>query len=218
MNITGASFLSNSASLYGGALFSTCNALVLSVTLAHSTFQGNSARRGGAVLLRSSAYLTADHVVWAGNRAASAGGALSVEEVAYAHVTASQFLNNSAPGPAGTGGAVLVSGVNLAARFATLSLVGVTLANNSAGDGGGACEADSDSLLTLTNCVLSWNVAGLRGGAVMQTGAGALLNMTGGVFASNSVADGTVGAGAGLWTDYWSAVGCSTARLRGTRL
>lgn len=191
-------------SLYGGALFSPCNALGLSVTLSNSTFEGNCARRGGAAMLRSSAYLSAEHVVWRDNRASSAGGALSVEEVAFARVTASQFINNTAS--TGTGGAVVVSGVNLAPRFATLRLVGVALANNSAGDGGGACAVDSDSLLALTNCVLTGNVAGLRGGAIMQTGAGALLNVTSSVFTSNSVAAGTVGAGGGLWTDYWARV------------
>ena len=148
----------------GGAIYATSGS---TLTIAGSTFSGNSARssyqaRGGAIY--SEGTLTIQNSSFSGNTAGSSGGAIYSSEWGTVRIENSTFSGNSA---SELGGAVSSSG--------QLYGFGVRVVDNEAGrDGGGFYLRGSAHVSAST---FARNRA-RRGGGVFNTGALQLVNVT----------------------------------------
>ena len=150
----------------GGAICSSG-----SLTVNESSFSGNSAVHGGAIL-SISGRLTISGGSFSGNSAATSGGAIYSE--VGATISESSFSDNSAD----YGGAIYSS-----AR-ASLSVNDSSFSGNSAANGG-AIYSSGGASLSISNSSFSGNSAQI-GGAIYSRGDGASLSVSGSSFSGNS--------------------------------
>jgi predicted outer membrane repeat protein len=163
------------------------------VTILHSSINGNSATENGGCLAMEGGKLSLQNVDLTSCFAVGDGGALwlsnvkatIVETGGEAHEPGSQISNNKANG---SGGAILTSGGKVA-------IEGALIENNSAKGDGGAIR--SSSALTITDTVLKDNSAIGNGGAILAQGGGKL-TLTDGSISDNSARGqgGGIAAGA----------------------
>lgn len=139
-------FLQHYASAWGGGLY----ALLSTVSISHSSFEGNNARQGGGIF-NDHGELTVDSCLFHGNTVDynSGGGGALFNYDAPATVTNSIFVRNKSTPY--YGGAVYNSG-DKAFRF-----VNCTFHENAADTYGGAVFDNVGAKPTLVNCILWGN-------------------------------------------------------------
>ena len=171
----------------GGTIYSDGNLTIKNCTFTNNI--GNNA--AGAIFNSNTGTLTVTGSTFTGNTAANYGGAI------YNHgnstITSTHFIDNTANGISGRGGAIFNIG-------GTLTLINSNFTNNTAkGSSGGAI--DNSGILNIINCSFTNNTATDtwgRGGAIYNTGT---LNVTGSNFTGNNA---TMFAGA-IWNDGGSS-------------
>ena len=154
MDIAGSTFISNTASNYGGAVYSRSP-----LTVTTSTFNNNSSLAGGGGI-QDYGTLYLDTSTFFGNSAQTLGGALNVSE-GYVMVTNSTFLSNTS---AQHGGALNNH------SYGMVDVVNSTLQGNYSAAYGGAVSNEAGSAVTLTNSLLTNNMANNFGGAIDNGG------------------------------------------------
>ena len=188
----------NTAALIGGGIYQFNG----SVTLSQVTLTNNTAPSGGGIANDNGALVLNGATILTGNTSTSGGGIFNFNgQLAAQNV---QLLNNQAAYGGGLynslNGTLTLADVTLSGNSATSggggmynsgqsTLTRVTLALNTAGDGGAAFNTDTANL-TLTNSTLSENQANF-GGGVFNNGTLALTNIT---LAKNSA----LGGGGGI--------------------
>ncbi len=188
----------NTAALIGGGIYQFNG----SVTLSQVTLTNNTAPSGGGIANDNGALVLNGATILTGNTSTSGGGIFNFNgQLAAQNV---QLLNNQAAYGGGLynslNGTLTLADVTLSGNSATSggggmynsgqsTLTRVTLALNTAGDGGAAFNTDTANL-TLTNSTLSENHANF-GGGVFNNGTLALTNIT---LAKNSA----LGGGGGI--------------------
>jgi len=176
----------NTAANIGGGIYLQSG----NVTLSQVTFTNNTALSGGGIANDNGALVLNGATTMSGNTATNNGGGISnfIGQLAAQNV---QLLNNQAAYGGGLYnsqyGTLTLADVTLSGNSATSggggvyntgqsTLTRVTLALNTAGDGGAAFNTDTANL-TLTNSTLSENQANF-GGGVFNNGTLALTNVT----------------------------------------
>ncbi len=156
-------FTGNTAGDFGGALYSRGSARVL---IENSQFQSNSARRGGALELRSLSDVVGSTFNSNFTTASSAGhgGAIYGEDDLV--ITDCSFTGNQAAGASASGGAVYVDSVILS-RSSFVS-------NSSVGSGGALRVSTGTS--RIENCAFHGNEGGNGGAAFVSFGAADFVN------------------------------------------
>lgn len=167
-----------------------------SAVIEGTTFEHNRAQWGGALATRSGTIAVVDGS-FRENSATDRGGAIQNEfgtVVVTGGTLTGNYVGNSPTSPAGTGGAVHNNG--------DMTLVGVTVSNNSAWFGGGI---RNDREMTIDSSTVSSNVSADTGGGLSNWGGN--LSVTGSTLAGNR---GTYGGA--LWSN--SAVVVADSILR----
>ncbi|MCX7423287.1 MAG: FG-GAP-like repeat-containing protein [Planctomycetia bacterium] len=147
----------------------------ISADIQFSELADNTAQSGGGILMNSSALLSLRNSTLAGNTATGtatvggqAGGLLQLRGNTV--VSDSTFSGNSATSQAG---ATASEGGGLFHQGGTLSFLNATIANNSAGNGGGlASRAASDpskNRISLQNTIVATNTATMSGPDLFAT-------------------------------------------------
>lgn len=132
ISITGSSFTGNTAGS-GGAITNSGSGIA---TIDNSNFWDNSADNGPGGGIENVGSLSVTGNSFIGNTATCCGGAISNSEPGLATIDKSTFSENSAP----DGGAIFNFGGDL-------TLISVTVKNNTANFGGGIFNSDSLSLI-----------------------------------------------------------------------
>ena len=164
--VADSTFIGNSAEVFGGAIFTADNESTASATVTGSTFTGNDANNGngGAV---SGWRITSTGSTFTGNSAHDGG---AIWAVTTATVTVSTFTNNSAE----WGGAI-----NAMSTTVTKSVFRSNLASL---NGGGIYAAET---AMVTGSVFTGNDSGKNGGAIYADTSATITNST---FKNNSAA------------------------------
>lgn len=179
----------------GGGIYSSNG----NVTVAASSFSGNSGQQGGAII-NNGGTLNVDTSTFSQNHAGVGGGVFNV--FGTGTITNSTFANNAADTSAGyAGGGVANSGNG------KLTVSGCTFTGNSAGtatiNGGGGAVYNQDSILTLVNSTLYGNSAHLGGGidnhfsvsiTVLNVSSSTIVGNSAGVGGGVNNSGGTLGA------------------------
>ncbi len=158
-----------------GAIYATSGS---TLTIASSTFSGNSAPNGEGGAIYSEGTLTIENSTFSGNSAMRHGGAISSGGTLT--IENSTFSGNSARN--GQGGAIYSEG--------TLTIQNSTFSGNSATYAGGAIY--SEGTLTITNSTFSGN-SGYNGGAIYSS---RTLTIENSIFSGNSTNSYWDGGGA----------------------
>ena len=178
VTITASSFVNNRApeSQTGGAIYNSSNPVggATAVTINRSTFSGNSAGNGGAII--SYGTMTIADSLFTGNTAIE-GGAIQARSGGQLNVTNTTISGNSAR----RGGGFQVTGP-LPGSAATLT--NVTLANNTApGDaanqGGGNLAVVGNASVTLRNTILANPAGGSTNCRIESSGSAAIVDGSG---------------------------------------
>ncbi len=138
------------------------------LTVANSSFSGNSGVTGGAISNFSQAVLTVRDSVFSGNSAVSSGGA--IYNLGQARVVNSMFSGNRAA----SGGGIENAGGTLMVSHSTFS--GNTASGSSAGDSGGAIR--NFGTLSIVNSTFSGNAAERDGGGIANWNAARIVCST----------------------------------------
>jgi hypothetical protein len=156
------------------------------VTVNNSTFSGNAARYGGAIV-NYDGTLTVNNSTFSGNSASAGGGAIgntSIVGTALLIVTNSTFSGNSTTGD---GGAINQDALN-GDGTASLTVNNSTFSGNSAGGSGGGIE-NFLGALTVNSSTFSGNSAGRSGGGIANF-FGPTVRLTNSLVAGNSAPKG----------------------------
>lgn len=183
------STLENNYGQYGGGIFTNpLNAN--SLTIVDSTFNGNTARYGGAANSTTTAVTGSS---FSNNTATKGGGALHITN---GSVSGSTFSGNSA----GTYGGAL----DAATQYKTVTVTDSTFTGNSSSKLGGAIFAVG--VLDVTGSTLNGNSATVHGGAIATlTRANATVNLTNSTISGNTAGQ----SGGGIYA-YNATVNYST--------
>lgn len=140
--------------LFGGAFYS----IYSDVEIVDCTFEGNRADSGGAVRGRLSAHLTVSGSTFRGNRAAVSGGALEARSTDNLIVD-TLFEDNTAN----------VGGALYAGDFYSdsVTIIGCDFLSNVANLRGGALACFRVPEMTMVNCRVQGNHAGIIGGGIL---------------------------------------------------
>ncbi len=171
--------IANSASYGGGAIYGT-NA---TITVSNTSFDGNSAKNGGAICGNTNSVITLTNVSGTNNAANAQGGFAYVNGGAQLSIVTANSGTSTLSGNTAVsgGGAIYVTPTG------TLLLTNVTLSNNSCSNAsGGALYLYCGSTTTITNCYFTLNTAS-NGGAIISYGAS--FNVSGTTFTSNTASD-----------------------------
>ena len=182
---------SNKAKNFGGAIYvsddgdgkgETFGSKELSnlcnITVLLSVFSKNYARSiGGAISISGEKpiVLILGNVTMEANSASYSGGAVYVDTILSLKVYKSFFYNNTALGSDVTvGGAISIKNVKPCNGTSNLTIEHSTFSNNKASYGGGAVyvQANTQSVLTLSNLTVESNTVHSNGGAVSDSGDG----------------------------------------------
>jgi predicted outer membrane repeat protein len=182
-SVTGATFVSNTATQNGGAVSAGYPDTFAALT--DDRFTANTAGQAGGAFIDLGLNSTLTNVTMTGNRAAD-GGAICVASDGANFLTNVKMLRNSAT----SDGGALYTSINTDA-------VNSTIADNHAGMGGGIYN--DDALDTFTNSTIARNHATGDGGGIYNIYSG----RAGDVMLTNSpVTDNTSGAdGGGIYND-----------------
>ena len=176
----------NTASAVGGGMYFNSG----HVTIAKTTFAGNTADEGGAICDDGAESLTITGSRFVANRATAAagdgGGALYLQGAKAVKITGTLFSANSS---ANDGGAI--AGYGLATA---LNISGSTFFGNTAVDAGGAIFLDDSASLVLKGSVLSGNIASGTGGGAIYGYNGTSLTVSGSRFLENQAPGSQGGA------------------------
>ena len=168
LSVSDTSFVKNTATTNGGAI--AC--YVGNVTGENVVFTENTARDAGAVYLgeKASASFTGDveHAQFVGNTVKNQGGAILAKDGSTLSVDGYLFTTNKS---VGHGGAVYVDGASTTAAICN----SIFTENTSAGSGGAV--ATNAGTINISNTDFEKNGA-TNGGAIYQTGDGAIITLT----------------------------------------
>ena len=148
--VCGSQFSTNTSNELAGAIFRTANVSARRMTIDRSTFQGNTARQGGALYLQNQVPLEITASTFSGNRAALFGAAhLQNTQLSMVNTT---FSGNEAT--QGLGGALFLNGTNGASLIQN-----TTFADNRASGGAGYFSAAifGDTNFPIVNTVFANN-------------------------------------------------------------
>ncbi len=171
-------FDGNSASSSGGAILSDASF----VTISGGSYTDNSAYWGGAFYdYSSTGLITADDVVISGNQAGGGGGAVMLYNSGRASLSNCTVSSNDVTDTGGDGGGVYIG------SGGTLLLDTCTLDANMADDqGGGIVVIGASASATLTDTVITGNLADRGGGvSLAYLGGYGTFTMTRGAVTSN---------------------------------
>lgn len=152
------------------------------LSVSGSTFTSNvGAGKGGAILARGGAVLNLTNSTFTSNQGSQLGGALCVEGTAQVTALMCSFISNQASS-AGKGGGVYHASIGPA------TYTNCTYQGNQSNTSGGGLHAAPGSNVTLTTCGFTGNTASGAGQGGGICGDGALLNVVGSTFTSNTSA------------------------------
>ncbi len=226
-------FSGNTATDWGGAVFTTTDG---TVNITRSTFTGNTAQKGGAVLIGNSGTSGTVNIKQSNfiNNSANGGGyggAIYVANVVDVFIEQSTFSGNTTDG---VGGAILNSaGGNLVIKNSTLTgneadfgggalasnsiatLIHVSLVENDGhgGEGGGICNS-SPGQLTITNSIISGNTNAGGSPEIYNDGGATLTSTSKNIFGINNTLGITVTPAAGTY--LIPAAGTTLANIVGS--
>ncbi len=173
LTITGTQITDNTATDWGGGLFSSSSG---TVDITGTTFSGNTAVDGGAI--RNHGHLTLTQSTVESNSASDNGGAFVVAGASSTTLTDCQVLNNSA---AIDGGAI-----HSADSSSTVTIDDSVFTGNTATEDGGAIHVQP-GVFIITDSQFTLNHAGDDGGAIYDNGS---TTISGSEFGNNSADDG----------------------------
>ena len=128
LTLTRCTFIGNSVTTSGGAIYSGSQANAPVITLTHCTFSGNTAGSGGAFSNGTASRATLKHCTFFGNNAAQGGG-IYTDHISQMTLTNSIVGGNTAvnsPDILRGGGTITPSGVNIIENLAGSSIVAGT--------------------------------------------------------------------------------------------
>ena len=167
------SFISNSASRWGGGVYlENCT-----VSFNSNLFKNNTASYGGGIEVYRNSNVSATNNTFTRNTAGIAGGGIEVYRNSNVSATNNTFTRNTA-GIAG--GGIEVS------RNSNVSATNNTFTRNIAGIAGGGIDIDSGVVATFMDNILEYNQAQVDGGGISVTSAGSTVSFTLDSFISNS--------------------------------
>ncbi|MGD0244612.1 MAG: hypothetical protein ABSB59_30395 [Streptosporangiaceae bacterium] len=171
VQVTGASFIDNTATRDGGAMY-VFTALGNQIT--DCTFRGNTAAGSGGAYWEWSNGTSISQSTFEGNKAAT-GGALYLDDQGSV-ITATGVRGNDATGDGG--------GIVDGPGGAPVPILGSTIAGNHAGGAGGGLDEESSGLLgQVTNTIIAGNSAADGGGII--DGGGVSIDYAGDTIAGN---------------------------------
>jgi hypothetical protein len=176
LSATNCLFVSNQASVYGGAVEN-----LKSAVFTGCSFSANSAGAGGAISNESSGTMSIANCTFASN---SAGGGGAISNVGPLSINDCSFTNNSSKGEAG---AIFNGGANL---WVTGSTFNSNLGGTCSCPAGSAGAIENRSAATFTNCTFGANSAAADGGAIWNRYPFSVLNLTNCTLSGNSAASG----------------------------
>lgn len=206
--ITNTTFISNSASNYGGAIE---NANGSGLTVVNSTFSNNSSfNGGGAIDTNPMPNISILNSTFSNNSTAiDHGGAIYIFNITNATIANSSFVNNTAGG-LGEGGGVRIeagsftvitnssftrnnaeSGAAISNNGSTTLITNTTMSGNKSNKDGGGIQNANSATTTLNNVTLATNVADYNndtagnGGGIYSEG-GSTLNLKNTILAKNN--------------------------------
>jgi hypothetical protein len=163
VQVTGASFINNTATRDGGAMY-VFTALGNQIT--DCTFLGNTAAGSGGAYWEWSNGTTISRSTFGGNKAAT-GGALYLDDQGSV-ITATGIHGNGATGDGG--------GIFDSPGGTPVPIIGSTITGNHAGGAGGGLDEESYGALdSVTNTTIAGNSAADGGG--INVGSGVLINL-----------------------------------------
>ena len=161
--ITGCTFLANSASTEGGGIYNTTSS---NATLSNCTFLNNTATSGGGMFNTNSSNPQLSSCTFSGNTATSYGGGMHNTNSGGAQLSNCTFSANTAS----------VGGGMYNTNGSYVALAGCTLSANTASSSGGGMYNSYGGIGTLTNCIFSANTASAGGGMYNIYGASPVMN------------------------------------------
>ena len=171
VQVTGASFINNTATGDGGAMY-VFTALGNQIT--DCTFLGNTAAGSGGAYWEWSNGTTISRSTFGGNKAAT-GGALYLDDQGSV-ITATGIHDNDATGDGG--------GIFDSPGGTPVPIIGSTITGNHAGGAGGGLDEESYGTVDpVTNTTIVGNSAADGGG--INVGSGVMINLTGDTIAGN---------------------------------
>ncbi len=186
---TGCTFADNSGSFGGGLYAGTLG----SVAVYQSVFRGNAAYTGGGLCNDGGSNPTLGDVLFEGNVATHAGGAVYCAEFCNPGIVQCEFRGNAA---AAQGGGLACRGGSVPA------IVACRFINNLSYGAGGALHLADAVSAELGNTKFVANVAGATGGAA-HVAEGSNLSVTNCLFNGNR-AEAT--GGGACWNEVWSSL------------
>ena len=163
-------------------------------TITESSFTGNSSEYGGAINGRFAGDITISDTVFSNNVATASGGAIYNGTTNNLTIFSSTFTNNRvtlAPFNFNGGGAIDNAGSN-----SQLIVSGSTFTGNSARSGGAINNFNASDAF-ISNSTFTGNTAVEAGGAILNRGSGATLNLVSSTV-SNNVVTQAFGNGGGI--------------------
>lgn len=166
--ITNCTFTGNEASGHGGGIYILDNS---SPRITECQFHENSASWGGAITCTVSCHPVIEDCGFTGNDVANVGGAVYIRSSSDPTFTNCTFVNNLQVGnPTSGGAAVTIYGSGNGGGPCYPVLTACRFDRNDAQAYGGAVHAAYSGNVTLIDCALVNNIAGLNGGAVACLG------------------------------------------------
>ena len=160
-------------------ILSIVDGIVILETMILQNGNGSAAGFGGALEIFGSADVTVNNTTLTGNQAPNAG---AISSTGTLTITNSTF-NNNASNPSQS------SAIQVEGGGETL-IINSTFSNNQSGSLGTVSALGAGTILTITNCTLSGNIAGLGVGGNLVSGLSAEVNVNNTILA-NSTSDGT---------------------------
>ena len=169
LTMTGGSLNSNTAGVYGGAIY--CNST--SVTLSGVTVSGNHGGNEGGGICASNVALTLSNCTFTSNSSNSNGGAVFTNGSTKLKVSGGYYGQSTTGNSAvGYGGAIAATGSK------TVSISGANITGNSSNTSGGGIYQSNGTLNFLGSVTMSNNVVSLSSGQTGNGGGIAVQNTT----------------------------------------
>ena len=167
LHMENANFTNNSATGFGGSIFSNRSNLI---ELPAARFTGNSAADGGALYSNGGAIFITNDSILANNTATADGGAIHITGDTSFTLSGNSIASSSLTyNTAQNGGAIYSNGSDPGhTTSATISTTSLT--DNRATVNGGAYAGENNAHLKLTDTVFTTNTAGASGGALYFNG------------------------------------------------
>ncbi|MCL2538634.1 MAG: autotransporter outer membrane beta-barrel domain-containing protein [Alphaproteobacteria bacterium] len=170
----GTSFVSNTATINGGAIYNSGQ-----MNLTGVSFETNSSgSRGGAIYNNST--MTIDTFTFNGNYSVSYGGAIFGDSSSSLTLSNGSFIGNYTTSTSGNGGALYLS-----ASSNSLGINNVLFQNNSTAIYGGAIFDESLGTTNITSSTFDQNSSGTMGGALFSYNVNKTVNISDSLFTNN---------------------------------